>query len=166
MIIVAQSGRLPCPQSKITVLTKEDKIYIDGNLLWDFSQHKDASAFFIYKEAPKRFIKAIEALDEFVSNKLQDDVCAFIDYLRELCNPRDVISKSPEKLCIVFRRNYLGFGPFSNGQEFAKFYCEELGYLDVPSYLYNYIDYELVAYDLFNNGELYMSSNGYVFFKS
>ena len=163
MIIIRQAGQL-FPLSSVGRISDDARIFIDECLLYDFSLSCDAIAKDAYRDNPKQFVEALQALDDVVEQRIRnDDVPAFVDYLRELRPVQDVIGESPEELISVFHEHYFGAGPFDSEEAFAKYYCEERNYLKAPSHVYKYIDYELVAMDLFKCGDMYMTENGYVF---
>ena len=161
MVIIRQAGRL-YPLSSVGHVSDDARIFIDECLLWDLSC--DVIAKDMYRDNPKRFVEALEALDSVIEQQVRnDDVPAFVDFLHELRCVQEVIDESPEELISVFHEHYFGAGPFDNEAAFAKYYCEERGYLNIPPHIYKSIDYEAFAVDLFNYGNLYMTANGYVF---
>lgn len=163
MVLIEQAGQLTL-LSVVDQLSDDARIFIDECLLYDFSLSCDATAKAAYRDNPKQFVEALQALDDAVEQRVRnDDVPAFVDFLRELRFVQEVIDESPEELISVFHEHYFGGGSFDSEEAFAKYYCEERNYLNVPSHAYKYIDYELVAMDLFKHGDVYMTANGYVF---
>lgn len=163
MVIIRQAGQL-YPLSSVDHISDDARIFIDECLLYDFSLSRDATAKDAYRDNPEQFVEALQALDNAVDQRIRnDDVPAFVDFLHELRPVQDVIDESPEELISVFHEHYFGAGPFDSEEAFARYYCEERGYLNVPSHAYKYIDYGLVAMDLFKRGDMYMTANGYVF---
>lgn len=161
MIIIGQAGKL-YPLSAINHVYGDACIFIDECLFWDLSF--DAMAKDMYGDNPKRFVAALEALDIAIEQQVSnDDVPAFVDFLHELRPVQDVIDGSPEELISDFHEHYFGAGPFDSEEAFVKYYCEEHGYLNLLPHIYKYIDYELLAVDLFKYGDMYMTENGYVF---
>ena len=163
MIMIRQAGQL-FPLSSADYISDDARIFIDECLLYDFALSCDVLAKGMYSYNPKQFVEALQALDDAVEQQVSnDDVPAFVDFLRELRPVQDVIGESPEELISVFHEHYFGGGSFDSEEQFAKYYYEEYNYLDIPSHAYKYIDYELVAMDLFKCGDMYMTANGYVF---
>lgn len=163
MVIIRQDGQL-YPLSAINRVSDDARIFIDECLLYDFAASCDAMAKDMYGDNPKRFVEALEALCSVVEQQVRnDDVPAFVDFLRELRPVQDVIDGSPAELISDFHEHYFGAGPFDSEEDFAKYYCEEHGYLNLLPRIYKYIDYELLAVDLFKCGDMYMTENGYVF---
>ena len=161
MIIIRQAGRL-YPLSSVGHVSDDACIFIDECLFWDLSC--DLFAKDMYRDNPKRFVEALEALDSVIEQQVRnDDVPAFVDFLHELRPVQDVIDGSPAELISVFHEHYFGAGPFDSEEDFVKYYCEEHGYLNLLPHIYKYIDYELLAVDLFKYGDMYMTENGYVF---
>lgn len=161
MVIIRQAGQL-YPLSAINHVSDDARIFIDECLLWDLSC--DVLAKGMYRDNPKRFVEALEALDNVIEQQVRnDDVPAFVDFLRELRPVQDVIDGSPEGLISDFHEHYFGAGPFDSEEAFAKYYCEGHGYLNRLPRIYKYIDYKSLAVDLFKWGDMYMTENGYVF---
>lgn len=163
MILIKQNNQI-LSLSSVDCISDDACIFIDECLLYDFSLSCDVLAKGMYSYNPKQFVEALQALDNAIGQQVSnDDVPAFVDFLRELRPVQDVIDESPEELISVFHEHYFGAGPFGSDEAFAKYYCEECGYLDIPSYVYKYIDYELLAMDLIKCGDVYLTENGYVF---
>lgn len=163
MILIEQAGQLTL-LSVVHQLSDDARIFIDECLLYDFSLSRDATAKDAYRNNPEQFVAALAALDNVIEYRVRNaDVPAFVDFLREFRPVQDVIDGSPKELIAIFYGRYFGAGPFDSEVAFAKYYCEERNYLKVPSYVYKYIDYGLVAMDLFKRGDVYMTENGYVF---
>ena len=163
MVIIRQDGQL-FPLSSINHVSDDARIFIDECLLYDFAASCDAVAKDMYGDNPKRFVEALEALDSVIEQRVYyGDVPAFVDFLHELRPVQDVINGSSEELISDFHEHYFGAGSFDSEEAFAKYYCEEHGYLNRLPRIYKYIDYELLAVDLFKCGDMYMTANGYVF---
>ena len=161
--MIEQAGQLSL-LSSVGCISDDARIFIDECLLYDFSLSRDATAKDAYRDNPKQFVEALQALDDAVEQRVcNDDVPAFVDFLREFRPVQDVIDGSPKELIAIFYGRYFGAGPFDSEEQFAKYYYEEYNYLDIPSHAYKYIDYKLVAMDLFKHGDVYMTENGYVF---
>lgn len=161
MILIKQNNQI-LSLSSVPVLSDDARIFIDECLLWDLSC--DVLAMSLYKEDPKRFIERLGELDSVIERQVRnDDVPAFVDYVYELNTAQDVINGDLDDLISVFHEHYFGAGPFDSEEAFAKYYCEEHGYLNLLPHIYKYIDYELLAVDLFKREDMYMTANGYVF---